>query len=166
MKLLELNAWTSTTISQSSWDAGAGNWKVTLDRLYDGKNETRVFHPRVRSPIFRKHLLLTKTAHSSSHRPQRRTQLPLSPQRSIFLHRDPPSPLLEIHRRSSFPRTKQTSDSRRMLQLRPRHRARLLRKRVFSHPDPALHNLRNIRRNQPPSHVSTLRRRWTSYGRC
>ena len=166
MKLLELNAWTSTNITESSWDAGAGNWKVTLDRMYDGKKETRVFHPRVRSPILRKHLLLTKIAYHSSHRPQRRTKLSFSPQGSIFLHRGPPSPLLEIHRRSALSRTKQTSDSRRMLQLRPRHCPRLLRKRIFSHPDPALHNLRNLHRNQPPSHVSTLRRRWASNRGC
>lgn len=55
VKLLELNAWTSTNITESSWDAGAGHWKVTLDRLYDGKQETHVFHPRVRSLILLKH---------------------------------------------------------------------------------------------------------------
>lgn len=56
VKLLELNAWTNTSITESSWDAGAGHWKVTLDRLYDGKQETRVFYPKVRSLILLKHL--------------------------------------------------------------------------------------------------------------
>jgi hypothetical protein len=48
VKLLELNAWTQTTITGSSWDALAGKWTVTLDRLHDGKKETRIFHPKVR----------------------------------------------------------------------------------------------------------------------
>jgi hypothetical protein len=56
VKLLELNAWTQTNITNSSWDAEVGNWNVTLDRLQDGKKETRVFHPKVISPPLINHI--------------------------------------------------------------------------------------------------------------
>jgi cation diffusion facilitator CzcD-associated flavoprotein CzcO len=47
VSLLELNAWTRATITKSSWDETAGKWTVTLDRVYEGKTETRVLHPKV-----------------------------------------------------------------------------------------------------------------------
>ncbi|KAH6676789.1 hypothetical protein B0J14DRAFT_360773 [Halenospora varia] len=46
VKLLELNAWTQTTISKSSYDDASGQWTVTLDRVRDGKTESRVVHPK------------------------------------------------------------------------------------------------------------------------
>jgi hypothetical protein len=51
IKLLELNAWTQTNITDSSWDAAAGKWTVKLKRLRDGATETRVLHPKVPSAI-------------------------------------------------------------------------------------------------------------------
>jgi len=50
VRLLELNAWTRTSITKSSWDNASGKWTVTLDRVRDGKTETRVLHPKV-SPL-------------------------------------------------------------------------------------------------------------------
>ena len=47
VSLLELNAWVRTSITKSSWDEAAGNWTITLDRVNDGKTETRVVHPKV-----------------------------------------------------------------------------------------------------------------------
>jgi cation diffusion facilitator CzcD-associated flavoprotein CzcO len=49
VKTLELNVWTQTTITKSSWDDASGRWTITLERLRDGKLETRVFHPKVSS---------------------------------------------------------------------------------------------------------------------
>jgi hypothetical protein len=46
-KLLELNVWTRTSITTSSWDEAAGEWTVTLERVIDGKTETRVLHAKV-----------------------------------------------------------------------------------------------------------------------
>jgi cation diffusion facilitator CzcD-associated flavoprotein CzcO len=51
VKLLELNAWTQTNITKSSWDAASGRWTVTLDRLNNGKTETRVFRPKARNRV-------------------------------------------------------------------------------------------------------------------
>jgi cation diffusion facilitator CzcD-associated flavoprotein CzcO len=50
VRLLELNAWTRTSITKSSWDDASGKWTVTLDRVRDGKTETRVLHPKVSPP--------------------------------------------------------------------------------------------------------------------
>lgn len=47
-KLLELNVWTGTNITKSSWDDNEGKWTIGLDRSVDGKIETRVVHPKVR----------------------------------------------------------------------------------------------------------------------
>lgn len=45
--LLELNVWTSTTMTKSSWDDSKRQWTLTLDRQKaDGTKETRVLHPR------------------------------------------------------------------------------------------------------------------------
>ncbi|EKD20125.1 hypothetical protein MBM_02077 [Drepanopeziza brunnea f. sp. 'multigermtubi' MB_m1] len=46
VKLLDLNAWTQTTISKSSWDKDLGKWTVTLDRTVNGKIESRVMFPK------------------------------------------------------------------------------------------------------------------------
>jgi hypothetical protein len=52
VKLLELNVWTKTNITKSSWDDAAGKWTITLDRAKDGKTQTRVVHPKVISPYY------------------------------------------------------------------------------------------------------------------
>jgi cation diffusion facilitator CzcD-associated flavoprotein CzcO len=66
VSLLELNAWTRTSITKSSWDEAAGKWSITLNREQNGKPETRILHPKVLSlhPIGSK--ALTRTAHYSS----------------------------------------------------------------------------------------------------
>lgn len=48
VNLLELNAWTRTTITKSEWSDETKAWTVTLERMRDGKMETRVVHPKVR----------------------------------------------------------------------------------------------------------------------
>jgi cation diffusion facilitator CzcD-associated flavoprotein CzcO len=45
-KLLELNVWTSSSITESSWDESARRWTVTIKRSQNGKTQTRTFHPR------------------------------------------------------------------------------------------------------------------------
>ncbi|KAL8670751.1 MAG: hypothetical protein Q9168_004730 [Polycauliona sp. 1 TL-2023] len=45
-KALELNVWTKTSIVSSSWDEGKRQWSLTLNRLIDGRSETRTLHPR------------------------------------------------------------------------------------------------------------------------
>ncbi|KAM0326208.1 hypothetical protein ACHAQA_006805 [Verticillium albo-atrum] len=46
-KLLELNVWMKTTITDTKWDDEKGVWDVTvLRRLDDGTTQTRTFHPR------------------------------------------------------------------------------------------------------------------------
>ena len=47
VKLLELNAWTRTSITKAYWDESAGTWTIALDRVKDGAVETRVLHPKV-----------------------------------------------------------------------------------------------------------------------
>ncbi|OLN96200.1 putative indole-3-pyruvate monooxygenase YUCCA1 [Colletotrichum chlorophyti] len=45
--LLELNVWTSTTLTKSSWDDSRRQWTLTLERQKaDGTKETRTLHPR------------------------------------------------------------------------------------------------------------------------
>ncbi|PQE22539.1 flavin-containing monooxygenase protein [Rutstroemia sp. NJR-2017a BVV2] len=46
VNLLELNAWTRTTISKSEWSDEKKQWTVTLERMRDGKMETRIVHPK------------------------------------------------------------------------------------------------------------------------
>ncbi|KAL2066046.1 hypothetical protein VTL71DRAFT_2117 [Oculimacula yallundae] len=46
VKLLELNAWTQTTMTSSSWDDTSAQWTVSLERTIDGKSQTRIFHPK------------------------------------------------------------------------------------------------------------------------
>ncbi|PVH73453.1 FAD/NAD(P)-binding domain-containing protein [Cadophora sp. DSE1049] len=46
VKLLELNAWTQTTITKSVWDDKTSQWRVNLDRVVDGKTQTRTLHPK------------------------------------------------------------------------------------------------------------------------
>ena len=46
VSLLELNTWTSTSITTSSWDDSTGKWTVTLDRTLGGKTKTCVLHPK------------------------------------------------------------------------------------------------------------------------
>jgi cation diffusion facilitator CzcD-associated flavoprotein CzcO len=47
VKLLELNVWTKTSLSSSSWDESKKQWTVTLQRQKeDGSTETRTLHPR------------------------------------------------------------------------------------------------------------------------
>ncbi|KAF9739537.1 hypothetical protein PMIN06_007005 [Paraphaeosphaeria minitans] len=46
VKHLELNVWTSTKLTSSSWDEGKKQWTVTVERkLPNGSVETRTFHP-------------------------------------------------------------------------------------------------------------------------
>jgi cation diffusion facilitator CzcD-associated flavoprotein CzcO len=47
VKLLELNAWTSTTLKSTSWDDGKKIWTVVVERKKaDGSVEERTLHPR------------------------------------------------------------------------------------------------------------------------
>jgi cation diffusion facilitator CzcD-associated flavoprotein CzcO len=47
VKLLELNVWTSTSLTSTSWDDNKKEWTVTLERSkLDGTTETRTLHPR------------------------------------------------------------------------------------------------------------------------
>ncbi|KAK9234252.1 flavin-containing monooxygenase [Lipomyces kononenkoae] len=47
VKMLELNVWTKTTISNSEWDEQRGNWIITISQKQDdGTVHTRTFHPR------------------------------------------------------------------------------------------------------------------------
>lgn len=47
VKLLELNAWTSTELKSTSWDESNKTWTVTVERKRaDGSTETRTLHPR------------------------------------------------------------------------------------------------------------------------
>ena len=45
-KLLELNVWTRTTLTSSSWDESKKQWTITLERMEDGGTTTRTFYPR------------------------------------------------------------------------------------------------------------------------
>ncbi|KAL8701703.1 MAG: hypothetical protein Q9201_004766 [Fulgogasparrea decipioides] len=45
-KVLELNVWTSTTLTDSNWDDSKRQWTCTLERGIDGGKETRILHPR------------------------------------------------------------------------------------------------------------------------
>jgi cation diffusion facilitator CzcD-associated flavoprotein CzcO len=46
VQLLELNVWTKTEMTSSSWDEGKQRWDVTLERQIGDKKETRTLHPR------------------------------------------------------------------------------------------------------------------------
>jgi hypothetical protein len=46
VKLLELNVWTETTITKSTWDENSSQWTVTLERTRNGHVETRIMHPK------------------------------------------------------------------------------------------------------------------------
>ncbi|KAF7917780.1 hypothetical protein BELL_0204g00010 [Botrytis elliptica] len=46
VSLLELNAWTQTTITTTSWSDQTKQWTVTLERTRNGQKETRVVHPK------------------------------------------------------------------------------------------------------------------------
>lgn len=46
-KALELNVWSSSTVTSSSWDKEKKQWTIQIDRTTpDGKKEDRTFHPR------------------------------------------------------------------------------------------------------------------------
>jgi cation diffusion facilitator CzcD-associated flavoprotein CzcO len=46
-KLLELNVWTKTTLTESKWDERQRRWTVTLNRKQEaGTTQTRTFYPR------------------------------------------------------------------------------------------------------------------------
>ncbi|RMZ89035.1 hypothetical protein DV736_g3731, partial [Chaetothyriales sp. CBS 134916] len=46
-RALELNVWTQTTITKSSWDQSKAQWTVTLERTKaDGSKESRTVHPK------------------------------------------------------------------------------------------------------------------------
>ncbi|KAL9578088.1 MAG: hypothetical protein Q9212_005947 [Teloschistes hypoglaucus] len=45
-KVLELNVWTSTTLTDSRWDETKRQWTLTIERGIDGRKETRTLHPR------------------------------------------------------------------------------------------------------------------------
>jgi cation diffusion facilitator CzcD-associated flavoprotein CzcO len=47
VEVLELNVWTSTTITQSSWDEETAKWTVSLSRNGKGREETRTISPKV-----------------------------------------------------------------------------------------------------------------------
>lgn len=47
VKLLELNVWTQTSLTKSFWDDSTARWTIEVQRMQDGKAETRVFHPKV-----------------------------------------------------------------------------------------------------------------------
>jgi len=47
VKLLELNAWTQTSIKESSWDDSTASWTVEVERTENGKTTTRTLHPQV-----------------------------------------------------------------------------------------------------------------------
>lgn len=46
-KALELNTWNETNIRDTIWDETSEKWKVTLDRVVDGKKETKIIHTKV-----------------------------------------------------------------------------------------------------------------------
>ncbi|KAH6718215.1 hypothetical protein BKA61DRAFT_732541 [Leptodontidium sp. MPI-SDFR-AT-0119] len=46
VKLLELNAWTKTTVSKAAWDDKSAHWTVDLERVVDGNTQSRVLHPK------------------------------------------------------------------------------------------------------------------------
>ncbi|TVY17746.1 putative indole-3-pyruvate monooxygenase YUCCA1 [Lachnellula arida] len=46
VKLLELNAWTQTSIKGSSWDDSTASWTVEVERIDNGKTTTRTLHPK------------------------------------------------------------------------------------------------------------------------
>ncbi|KAH7309304.1 hypothetical protein BKA65DRAFT_601543 [Rhexocercosporidium sp. MPI-PUGE-AT-0058] len=46
VKLLELNAWTKTTVTNAAWDDKSAKWTVDLERVVDGKAQKRVLHPK------------------------------------------------------------------------------------------------------------------------
>jgi cation diffusion facilitator CzcD-associated flavoprotein CzcO len=54
-KLLELNVWTTSSITKSSWDESARRWTITIERSQNGKVETRTLHP---------HHIIQATGHS------------------------------------------------------------------------------------------------------
>ncbi|KAL8962469.1 MAG: hypothetical protein Q9193_001125 [Seirophora villosa] len=45
-KALELNVWTKTNLTGSSWDESERKWTLTLEREVGDKKETRTLHPR------------------------------------------------------------------------------------------------------------------------
>ncbi|KAL8678218.1 MAG: hypothetical protein Q9186_005401 [Xanthomendoza sp. 1 TL-2023] len=45
-KVLELNVWTKTSLTSSSWNESERQWTVALERQIDGRTETRTLHPR------------------------------------------------------------------------------------------------------------------------
>lgn len=56
VKLLELNVWTSTNMTSTSWDDASKQWTVTLERRRaDGSTEKRTLHP---------HHIIQATGHS------------------------------------------------------------------------------------------------------
>ncbi|KAF2750123.1 FAD/NAD(P)-binding domain-containing protein [Sporormia fimetaria CBS 119925] len=46
VELLELNVWTSTTLSSPTWSDAQNHWTVTLSTTQNGVTETRTFNPR------------------------------------------------------------------------------------------------------------------------
>jgi len=56
VKLMELNVWTKTALTSSTWDDSKKEWCITVSRsLENGTNETREFHP---------HHIIQATGHS------------------------------------------------------------------------------------------------------
>ncbi|KAL8984183.1 MAG: hypothetical protein Q9205_001791 [Flavoplaca limonia] len=45
-KALELNVWTKTSLTSSTWDEGERRWTLTVKRQCNGRDETRTLHPR------------------------------------------------------------------------------------------------------------------------
>ena len=43
-KLLDLDVWTETTITNSSWDEGSNKWTLTINRF--GIGQTLILHPK------------------------------------------------------------------------------------------------------------------------
>jgi len=46
VKLLELNVWIKTSITKSTYDDASGKWTVNLERIREGKTESRILHPK------------------------------------------------------------------------------------------------------------------------
>ncbi|KAL8816309.1 MAG: hypothetical protein Q9223_004658 [Gallowayella weberi] len=45
-KALELNVWTKTSLTSSSWNESQRQWTLALERQTEGRTETRTLHPR------------------------------------------------------------------------------------------------------------------------
>lgn len=126
---LELNVWMKTTIKSSIWEDGKRQWTVVLERVRDGKTETRRLSTR--QGVLQ--LLTLRRDRSSSARytgdgPFRRTLSSVTYQRNRKLQGRLADTLLKVCG-SEKGRQRQGKACRYcwLLQFRTRHCARLLR---------------------------------------